>query len=108
MDQNTSTDRYDCTHHKMRKNSQTGELESAQEIFYPVKPDYEIGKGNSVHYNFNTGEYEMIDKNGEILATSPDGSVLSDPSLWTQFHNGRNGDIEQSKQTFEQQNRWPT
>lgn len=91
------------THHKMRKNSQTGELESAQENFYPVKPDYEIGKGNSVHYNFNTGEYEMIDKNGEILATSPDGSVLSDPSLWTQFHNGRNGDIEQSKQTFEQQ-----
>lgn len=91
------------THHKMRKNSQTGELESAQENFYPVKPDYEIGKGNSVHYNFNTGEYEMIDKNGEILATSPDGSVLSDPSLWTQYHNGRNGDIEQSKQTFEQQ-----
>lgn len=33
----------------------------------------------------------MIDKNGEILATSPDGS---DPSLWTQSHNGRNGDIE--------------
>jgi hypothetical protein len=36
----------------------------------------------------------MIDKNGEILATSPDGSVLSDSSLWTQSHNGRNGDIE--------------
>ena len=36
----------------------------------------------------------MIDKNGEILATSPDGSVLSDPSLWTQSHNGKNGDIE--------------
>lgn len=84
--------------HKMNSQGQ-----SEQENFLPVEPDYEIADGNSVHYNYTTGEYEMIDKNGEILATSADGNVLRDPTRWTGFHSGRNGDIEQSKQTFEQQ-----
>lgn len=89
--------------HKMRKNVETGKMESVQENFLPVDTDYKLAEGNSVHYNYITGEYEMIDKKGEILATSADGSVLRDPSRWTGFHSGRNGDIQQSKQTFEQQ-----
>lgn len=89
------------TNHKMRRNSQTGKLESAQEGFLPIDVSYKLADGNSVEYNYKTGMYEMIDRKGEVLAKSADSNVLQDPTLWTQYHTGYNGDIEQGKQSFE-------
>lgn len=74
---------------------------SVQHGFLPVKTEYSLPNGNSVEYNYPTKEYEMIAPNGEILATSPDNNVLKDKTLWTAFHSGRNGDVEQSKTSFE-------
>lgn len=78
--------------HRMRTNIQTGEPESAEAGFVPVHASYTIADGNSILYNPDLGEYEMIDRNGEILAQSYDKNVLNDKTLWTLYHTGRNGD----------------
>lgn len=60
------------------------------------------GTKNPVYQNTMTGEYYMTHpKTGQVMYSSPDEKVLQDPSLWTNYHTGLNGDENQAQDSFD-------
>lgn len=60
------------------------------------------GTKNPVYQNTITGEYYMTNPNtGQIMYSSSDEKVLQDPSLWTNYHTGMNGDKNQAQDSFD-------
>lgn len=60
------------------------------------------GTKNPVWQNYTTGEYYMTHpKTGQVMYSSSDEKVLQDPSLWTNYHTGLNGDENQAWDSFD-------
>lgn len=60
------------------------------------------GTKNPVWQNYTTGEYYMTHpKTGQVMYSSSDEKVLQNPSLWTNYHTGLNGDQNQAWDSFD-------
>ena len=60
------------------------------------------GTNNPVWQNIQTREYYMVDPDSEeIIGSSSDEAVINDPTLWTRYHTGLNGDVNQAWDSFE-------
>lgn len=60
------------------------------------------GTKNPVYQNTMTGEYYMTHpKTRQVMYSSPDEKVLQDPSLWTNYYTGMNGDKNQAQDSFD-------